>query len=165
MIKISPDWELLCKIMGTEDPTEIQLELRQSIVQEFTRRYLKGVVATEQFEACVAEIKRAIKQEFDTALSHILINEDPRGFWSVPRFSLKPDFKLLITQEIESSIKGMVLEVMREKLKVIDEDVKSQLERLEDWKQRHIQEVVKETITKTVSETAQHFISKKEECV
>lgn len=160
MIKISPDWKLLCALMGTEDPTEIQLELRESIVQEFARRYLKGVVATKQFEDCVAEVKRNVKNEFETALSHILVNEDPKGFWNVPRFSLKPDFKMLIVQEIESSIRGMVIEVIREKLSNIDEDIKTHLEKLEDWKSRHIQEVVKETITKTVNETAKSLTLK-----
>jgi len=162
MIKISPDWALLCKIMGTEDPTEVQLELRGQIVQEFARRYLKGITATEQFAQCVSEIKRAVRDEFEKALSAILVDEDPKRMWSTPRYSLKSEFKMLIAQEIEATIRGTVLEAIREKLGNMDEEIKTQMEKLEDWKKRHIQEVVKDTITKMVAETAKSLLPKEE---
>ena len=123
---------------------------------------MKGITATEQFAQCVSEIKRAVRDEFEKALSAILVDEDPKRMWSTPRYSLKSEFKMLIAQEIEATIRGTVLEAIREKLGNMDEEIKSQMEKLEDWKKRHIQEVVKDTITKMVAETAKSLLPKEE---
>jgi len=90
--------------------TELELHLRQQIVQEFARRHLKEVTATATYEAALESAKQlvneAAKESFDIenlATSHL---------WPTTGFRLKSMIEELVKQHaqkaVDEAVKGII---------------------------------------------------------
>lgn len=152
-VKISPDWNTFCKIMGTEDPNDIQLELRETIVQEFAKRYLKGLVMTEQFEKHANLIRKQIDAEFSKQIEDKIAVVTKSGYEK--RYALKNDILDKINCAVEDNINNFIKAKVEEKLSNINlvDLVNKKVESLTEWKEAYIEQKIKENFIKMVTKT------------
>jgi len=155
-VKISPDWNTFCKIMGTEDPNDIQLELRETIVQEFTKRYLKGLVKTEEFEKHANLIRKEISTEFEKTIEKQVADiVETNTTWGTKKYALKQEIVDKINLVVENNISNFIKAKVEEKLSYIDLNdlVNKKVASLIDWKEAYIEQKIKENFIKMVTKT------------
>lgn len=155
-VKISPDWNTFCKIMGTDDPNEIQLELRETIVQEFTKRYLKGLVKTEEFEKHASKIRKQISDEFEKTIeSQVADVVSTSTTWGTKKYALKQEIVDKINLAVEDNIENFIKAKVEEKLSNIDLVVlvNKKVASLTEWKEAYIEQKIKENFIKLVTKT------------
>lgn len=154
--KISPDWETMCKIMGTDDPNEMQLELRNSIVQEFTKRYLKSIVAEEIFQKCIDQTNGIIRKEYADKIKNYVEQTDaklkgPFGFNS-DMVILTPQVIKAIENNFVNKLNEKIIYAINEKFsdEKIDELINKHIDSSVHWSEQIITSAVKDKYKKIV---------------
>ena len=66
MIKLQFGVEELKRLIGGD--TQVEIDLRQAIVEEFSRKYIKSLVASDNFCSKCGEAARNVKQEINSLL-------------------------------------------------------------------------------------------------
>ena len=119
--------------------TEIELHLRQQIVQEFAKRHIKEIAATATYEAAIAAAKQfvneAAKEAFDVenvATSHL---------WPTVGYRLKSIMEKMVTDSAQ---------------KIVDEELRKYIEYQKRYWAKEVESTVKKAmaaeIEKAVSE-------------
>jgi len=142
--------------MGTDDPNEIQLELRETIVQEFTKRYLKGLVKTEEFEKNANLIRKEISTEFEKTIEKQVADiVETNTTWGTKKYALKQEIVDKINLVVENNISNFIKAKVEEKLSYIDLNdlVNKKVASLIDWKEAYIEQKIKENFIKMVTKT------------
>jgi len=142
--------------MGTEDPNDIQLELRETIVQEFTKRYLKGLVKTEEFEKHANLIRKEISTEFEKTIEKQVADiVETNTTWGTKKYALKQEIVDKINLVVENNISNFIKAKVEEKLSYIDLNdlVNKKVASLIDWKEAYIEQKIKENFIKMVTKT------------
>lgn len=110
--------EALERLIGGEE--ELELELRGSIVQEFAKRYLKGVADDVIINNATHEIRKYVQDNF--------INK----VYSISRgYTLNPAFNETIQKSIQLHFSALINQLIREYMES-DDTIKMIYKRLDD---------------------------------
>lgn len=89
--------------------SEIEIEIRGNIVQEFSKRYLKDIVAADAIKQVTSEVINSVREEIRV---NFLSEVKPSGsYWS--KIILKPEIK----KELIDSAKYELMEELRQEIK------------------------------------------------
>lgn len=128
--------------------TEAEIEVRNSIVQAFTKRYLKDVVATDMFAKFVAEERGAAAKVFKEAVKeHIgnVVNEYGKVY-----LTPSPKLKEALSNHIDALISSKVTEVTESASKLLDKKIKHYLDSLDSRIERHLETIHTEVLEQKV---------------
>lgn len=117
MLKVQLDAAALDRLIGGD--TEIEIKLRQAIVEDFARKYLKAVAITDGFQ----ETLRAIK-DVETVAIKAYIGE-MQSSWGNKTLVLNPEFEKALRARMLSIVNDMIAtDTLRTEVqRIIDEKV------------------------------------------
>lgn len=98
--------------------TEFEIEMREKVAQDFAKKYLKGVVATEAMDKYVNQITSEVQKQAEQAF----------GQWNYKSFVLKPEVAAAICKVVNASIDEVVRTAISEELNRIMEQYTVDLE-------------------------------------
>jgi len=145
--------EALERLIGGD--TSIELELRNNIVQEFTKKHLKGLASAEQkkqLDKVVADIRNDVAGVVQTALGFDV--KTNQGYWKNENaYTLnekqKATLKDLVFKHVDSLVNAEYLTAVRERIAkyrtLIDEEVEYSLK-------KYSNQMIKEAIEKKLAE-------------
>ena len=123
MIKIQLDAKALDRLIGGD--SEVEVELRNAVVQEFGKKRLKDVSNTLQgfFDAQVRLIRESIEKE----MTETLFDPMQGSTWGSMRYVFKKKIKAQLSDEIEAlmdrELRKLILEKVNERFDALNKHV------------------------------------------
>lgn len=96
--------KVLERLLGGD--TELEVDLRNSVAQEFAKRHLKAVVASREFDTHMRKFEDVIRQEAQEVLGH-----KKKGFL-VSGSVLNDETKMLVKAQVENEVKRLIRETI-----------------------------------------------------
>lgn len=137
--------EALERLIGGD--TELEIEIRNSVVQNFADKHLKSVANTKNFKDLETAIQNYIK---DTFL------KEEGGTWSSKKLVFKDD----ILQQFKASLVNQAQTVLNEKVKEALETVGAK-KRIEDTVNNAVERIVNEIESKISSDHIERLVQKR----
>lgn len=123
--------------------TEIEVALRQQIVQEFARRHLKEVAEKETYEAAIEAAKQfvnaAAKEAFD--IENLTINH----LWPTVGYRLKSMIETLVNESAQKIVDEALLKVIEYQKRYWGRELETAVKKAMD---RQIEKEIEEGIRK-----------------
>ena len=101
--------EALERLIGGD--SEIEIEIRNAIIQEFAKKHLRGIAAEEYVKLSEIAIKQAIKDEY-------FIETKPNGSWNNSVISFNPRILSQIKDELRLAAKEEVRKIISETINI-----------------------------------------------
>jgi hypothetical protein len=112
--------EALERLIGGD--TEIEIALRQSVVENFTRRHIKALANSEMIKAIGQAVKAEVIAEFfDTV----------KGSWNSTEHIFKPEIKRKLIEDLKFHAQMELKQIVRDTVGFTksEEDIKAELEK------------------------------------
>lgn len=144
--------EALERLIGND--TEVEIEIRNSVVQAFVSKHLKSVASTEMVENAKEAIKKYVRETYFATIRHeyrdkIVFSDEMK---KIIEFELSTNIRVQIKTLIDDIVKAKDIEAqVREKLQVASEYIESILK--EDNLNRRLELMVNERLKKTLGIT------------
>jgi hypothetical protein len=114
-MKILLDMETVKAMIGGD--TEVEINVRNSIVQEFSKRHLKAIANSEKMSQSEAKLRQIIREEFgdDSYLKGVII---PSSVTERIREMVRVEFSANIKKECDALSMKLLEQIYREALKI-----------------------------------------------
>lgn len=149
-IKLDLDIPALERLIGGD--SEVEVNLRRGIVEEFARRHLSSVLKDENFQRFLAVEAKAAKTALDETIgAHIGVRKSA-GTYDERFVSFTPQFHAAIQVEAEKRYKALIEETA---VKVYEEKVAP---KLDGWVDRVFVSHVSDAVRKHVEKVTEDMI-------
>lgn len=101
--------EALERLIGGN--SEIEIEIRNAIIQEFAKKHLKGIAAEEYVKLSEIAIRKEIKDEY-------FIETKPNGSWNNSVLSFNPKVLSQIKDELRLAAREEVRKIISETINI-----------------------------------------------
>lgn len=106
-MKLSLNREALERLLGGD--TQLEVELRHQVVEEFSKRHLKDVVDSTAYAKVLNEVQKVITDEIKKSVGEQTYNSVWGGLSKAA-----PTVKEIVEREVHSQIKKVVQETIQE---------------------------------------------------
>ena len=83
--------------------SELEIELRQSVVEAFARKHLKVVVNSEVFKEAVDGIRASLEGEVGKVFGEELKRIQGKFFYNAYPYELSPEWKKIVRERVQQS--------------------------------------------------------------
>lgn len=123
--------------------TAVEVEIRNNIVQDFTNKYLKGLMNSSTIQNIVGryhqDIRKSVQEEVEKNFGK------PNAFYS--SVELNPEIKAAIKKEIENNFSALVDKAVKEKFSDIEKHIQQSVNLAVDYQIGvKVRELVKQKI-------------------
>lgn len=129
--------------------TELELHLRQQIVQEFAKRHLKEVAEKATYEAAIEATKQfvngAAREAFD--IENLTVNH----LWPTVGYRLKAMIESLVKEHAQKAVDEALLKIIEHQSRYWSEEIKRAVKKVVD---RQIEKEIEEGIRKRLEAAA-----------
>jgi uncharacterized membrane protein YheB (UPF0754 family) len=149
-MKMILDGDAVERLIGGD--TEIEVQVRNSIVQSFTKRYLKSIANSDEFKEIIEREKSVLRGLVieQVTLAACDVKKDS---WGRPeKYTLKPDVEKLIKIRADMKIATLVEDHIRKRLDELIQTLDSIIdERVNRYAGKVIDELVDKKFKKALS--------------
>ena len=140
--------EALERLIGNDN--EIEIQVRNTIVQNFAKKHLKAIANETTFQNEIATFKQKLQEEFDKKLSESIASV--KRYYhggGIEKVTIHPEIKTIIDKQVKDKIDGQIAEAVEGGIKHweldanIDDRVKK---RMDYFVTQHINQEVKKRL-------------------
>lgn len=137
--------EALERLIGND--TELEIQVRNNIVQEFAKKHLKAIANETTFQNEIVIFKKALQEEFDKKLGESIATV--KRYYdggNIEKVTLHPEIKAVIDKQVREKIDGQISEAVEGGIKHWEQDVNINervKKRMDFYITQHINEEVK----------------------
>jgi hypothetical protein len=115
--------EALERLIGND--TQLEIEVRNNIVQEFAKKHLKALVNDSVFQNTINACKKELQSEVDLKVAE-KIGEVKKNSWGeVTGMTLRKDIRDQIGTVVREKVDGQIAEAVEGGIKLWETDTKS----------------------------------------
>jgi len=133
--------EALERLIGGD--TDLELELRNNIVQEFTKKYLKGIVEQEngKITTAINDIRREANATFREVATRQVATVKTE--WGRTTYTIQPS----VVEDMKTRVRDSVRDIVRE---LVKEEMEKQKDLLEGYVSKSMTVNIQDTVNKMV---------------
>lgn len=140
--------EALERLIGND--TDLEIQVRNNIVQEFAKKHLKAIVNEANFQNEIAIFKRKLQNEFDKKLEESIATV--KRYYdggSIEKITLHPDVEKTIYRQIGEKINLRISEAVEGGIKHWEQDANIEdriKKRMDYYVTQHINQEIKDRL-------------------
>lgn len=139
--------EALERLIGNDN--ELEIQVRNNIVQEFTKKHLKSIVNETTFKTEIETFKRKLQEEFDNKLKESIATVKRYHYGGIENVTLHPEIKTAIDRHIREKMDERIAEAVEGGIKHWEQDVNIEdrvKKRMDYYVTQHINQEVKDRL-------------------
>lgn len=144
--------EALERLIGNDN--ELEIQVRNNIVQEFAKKHLKAIANETTFQNEIATFKRKLQEEFDKKLEESIVTV--KRYYSggnIEKVNLHPEIKTAIDRQVRERVDGQIAESVEGGIKHWEQDANIDervQKRMDYYVTQHINQEVKNRLEELV---------------
>lgn len=149
--------EALERLIGND--TELEIQIRNNIVQEFAKKHLKSIANETTFQIEIATFKRKLQEEFDKKLEESIATV--KRYYSsggIEKVTLHSDVKAAIDKQVRERIDGQISEAVEGGIKHWEQDAKIE-DRVQKRMDYYVTQYINQEVKKRLEELAEKLTS------
>jgi hypothetical protein len=158
-MKVILDAKALERLIGGD--SEIEVELRNGVVQEFTRRHLKAVVNDQTFQKIVSDETSKLRLSCEAILeAEVYTTRTKPGPWGGKENVLKTELKKKLEEEASDMVRRVISKAIDAAVLRSTTEIDVKLAELDKRLDKIVNDRLHEIETKTVIAKCQQYLAK-----
>lgn len=148
--------EALERLIGND--TELEIQVRNTIVQEFAKKHLKAIANETSFQNEITVFKQKLQNEFDKRMEESIASVKRYYYGGIEAVTLHPEIKSAIDRQVREKVDGQISEAVECNIKHWEQDAKID-ERVQKRMDYYVTQHINQEVKKRLEELAKKLTS------